>query len=180
MAELATLARPYARALFQIAMPDQLDAWVAVLDALTQLSRHPDVRRMITMPQRRERMRAVLVEALKPLDIPQQVHVENFVQLLLDNRRFSALPEIAAQFNALKRASEGVSEAEIVSAFPIEDELLKTLNAALERRFGRQLKPKITVDPSLIGGICVTVGDQVLDTSVRARLARMRAELSGN
>ncbi len=179
MAERATLARPYARALFQIAQPDGLDAWSAVLDALAQLSYHPDARRMIAMPRlRRERMRAVLVDALSPpLADVVRAQVENLIQLLLDNRRFDVLPDIAAQFNALKQASQRISEAKITSAFPLEGEALKMLTAALERTFGRKLKSRVEIDPSLIGGVCVTVKDQVLDTSVRAQLAQMRVEL---
>ncbi|CCD29042.1 ATP synthase delta chain AtpH [Candidatus Glomeribacter gigasporarum BEG34] len=179
MAELATLARPYASALFSIAQPDALDAWAAVLDAAAQLARHPDVRRMIAMPQlKREYLCTVLVDILTPIvAAAQRVQIKNFVRLLLDHRRFHVLPEIATQFDTLKLAREGIHAAKIVSAFPLESEALKTLTAALERRFGCKLAPKAEADASLIGGVCVTVGDRVLDVSARARLVQMRVEL---
>src|SRR5260364_64812 len=143
MAELATLARPYASALYSIAQPDALVALAAVLDADAQLARHPDVRRMIAMPQlKREYLCTVLVDILTPIvAAAQRVQIKNFVR------------------------------------FPLESEALKTLTAALERRFGCKLAPKAEADASLIGGVCVTVGDRVLDVSARARLVQMRGEL---
>ena len=77
----------------------------------------------------------------------------------------------------MKNAQEGAADAEIVSAFEMSDAQVKELIATLERKFGRKLKPSVTVDNSLIGGVRVTVGDEVLDTSVRARLQKMHTAL---
>ncbi|WP_255213879.1 ATP synthase F1 subunit delta, partial [Burkholderia pseudomallei] len=88
------------------------------------------------------------------------------------------LPEIAEQFEALKNAREGAADVQIVSAFPLEGAQLAELVTSLERKFKRKLKPAVEVDSSLIGGVRVTVGDEVLDTSVRARLAGMQAALT--
>ena len=85
---------------------------------------------------------------------------------------------VAEQFHALKNAREGSSDVEITSAFPLDDSQTNELVAALERKFGRKLYAKVAVDPSLIGGVSVKVGDEVLDTSVRARLAAMQATLT--
>src|SRR5260363_396142 len=106
MAELATLARPYASALFSIAQPDALDAWAAVLDAAAQLARHPDVRRMIAMPQlKREYLCTVLVDISTPIvAAAQRVRIINFARRLLDHRRFYVLPAIATQFDTIKLA----------------------------------------------------------------------------
>jgi F-type H+-transporting ATPase subunit delta len=98
--------------------------------------------------------------------------------MLVDNHRLPLLPEIATQFDALKNAHEGAADAQIVSAFPLEGQALDELVAALERKFKCKLKPTVAVDSSLIGGVRVTVGDEVLDTSVRARLARMQTALA--
>jgi F-type H+-transporting ATPase subunit delta len=87
------------------------------------------------------------------------------------------LPEIAAQFAVLKNANEGAADAEIVSAFEISGDQLAQLVATLEKKFGRKLNPTVTVDPSLIGGVRVVVGDEVLDTSVRAKLQQMHVAL---
>ncbi|MFX5521556.1 F0F1 ATP synthase subunit delta, partial [Acinetobacter baumannii] len=77
-----------------------------------------------------------------------------------------------------KNAQEGSADVEITSAFPLDGAPLTDLIASLERKFGRKLVPTVTVDPSLIGGVRVKVGDEVLDTSVRARLAAMQAALT--
>jgi F-type H+-transporting ATPase subunit delta len=88
------------------------------------------------------------------------------------------MPEVAVQFDELKNAREGAADALIVSAFPLEGEQLNDLVASLERKFQRKLKATVEIDPSLIGGVRVTVGDEVLDTSVRARLASMQTALT--
>ena len=102
----------------------------------------------------------------------------NFLRAVLDNGRVDALPEIARQLQAQIDARSGVSDAVIHSAFPLDAAQLAEVQAALERRFGRRLKPSVVVDPGLIGGIRVAVGDEVLDTSVKARLEQMRAALT--
>ena len=97
---------------------------------------------------------------------------------MLDNGRLVALPEIAAQYRLLVNGRANVSDATIYSAYPIDDAQLPDVVEALQKRFGRKLTPKVQLDPSLIGGIRVVVGDEVLDTSVRARLEHMKAALT--
>ena len=87
-------------------------------------------------------------------------------------------PEVAAQFTALVNGSSGVSDAQIESAFPIDGAQLAEVVASLEKRFARKLNASVTVVPELIGGIRVTVGDEVLDTSVKARLEQMKLALT--
>jgi F-type H+-transporting ATPase subunit delta len=103
---------------------------------------------------------------------------ENLLRTVIDNGRLAALPEIAAQFQALVDARTGVSQATIESAFPIDDAQLAAVKTAMERRFDRKLETTVVVVPELIGGVRVVVGDEVLDTSVRARLEQMRAALT--
>ena len=103
---------------------------------------------------------------------------QNFLELLIDNERLLLLPQIAEQFEILKHKHEGTALARITSAFPLEDAVVNELGASLEKKFGLKLKPEVTVDADLIGGVRVMVGDQVLDTSVQARLARMRDTLA--
>ena len=104
--------------------------------------------------------------------------VGNLLRTVVDNGRLAALPEIAAQFQALVNASTGVSDATIQSAFAIDDAQLGDVVAALEKRFGRKLNARVEITPELIGGVRVVVGDEVLDTSVRARLEQMKAALT--
>ena len=97
---------------------------------------------------------------------------------VIENGRLAALPEIATQFQALVDSRSGVSHATIESAFPIDDGQLAAVKTAMERRFGRKLDASVTVVPELIGGVRVVVGDEVLDTSVKARLEQMRIALT--
>lgn len=178
MAELATIARPYAEALFDVAVHGDVAAWSALLQELGQVARLPEVLSVATSPKvTREQVVELLLAAVKSpqKDAPE---AKNFVRMLVDNHRLSLLPEIATQFEALKNAREGAADALIVSAFPLEGEPLAELVASLERKFKRKLKPKVDVDASLIGGVRVTVGDEVLDGSVRARLASMQTALT--
>ncbi len=103
---------------------------------------------------------------------------QNLLAAVVDNGRLAVLPEIAAQFHALVNASSGVSDADIHSAFAIEPAQLPEVVAALEQRFKRKLNARVVIEPELIGGIRVVVGDEVLDTSVRARLEQMRVALT--
>src|SRR5205823_11638791 len=111
-----------------------------------------------------------IVEAfLAALNAPVTPELKNFVSMLVENGRLSLMPEIAEQFHALRNEQEGAADAEIVSAFELSSAQVNDLVATLERKFGRKLNPSVTVDNSLIGGVRVVVGDEVLDTSVRAK-----------
>jgi F-type H+-transporting ATPase subunit delta len=178
MAELATIARPYAEALFAVAEGGDVAAWSALLQELAQVARLPEVLSIATSPKvTRAKVVELLIAAVKS---PQKEAPEakNFVQMIVDNHRLALMPEIVAQFEELKNAHEGAADASIVSAFPLEGEPLAELVVNLERKFKRKLKPKVEVDPSLIGGVRVTVGDEVLDRSVSAMLANMQAALT--
>jgi F-type H+-transporting ATPase subunit delta len=178
MAELATIARPYAEALFAVAEGGDVAAWSALLEELAQVARLPGVLSVASSPKV---TRAQVVELLlAAVSSPQKgtPEVQNFVRMLVDNHRLALLPEVAAQFGELKNAREGAADASIVSAFPLDGAPLAELVANLERKFKRKLKPKVEVDPSLIGGVRVTVGDEVLDGSVRASLANMQTALT--
>ena len=104
--------------------------------------------------------------------------LKNLLNVVIDNGRLSVLPEIAAQFRTLVNDRGGIADAHIVSAFPLDATQQADLAKVLEKRFGRQLKTTVTVDSSLIGGVRVTVGDEVLDTSIVARLEQMRIALT--
>ncbi|HNO72939.1 MAG TPA: ATP synthase F1 subunit delta, partial [Accumulibacter sp.] len=101
----------------------------------------------------------------------------NLIDVLANNERLSALPEIAGLFEELRAAQEGVKEATIYSAFPVDDAQLKALIEDLEARFKTRLTAEVVVDQSLIGGVKIVVGDQVLDTSVRGKLESLSLAL---
>ncbi|WP_459616622.1 F0F1 ATP synthase subunit delta [Bordetella sp. 2513F-2] len=178
MAELSTVARPYAEALFAAAREDQagLEQLAGLVDELAQVAANPDVREAMADPRLDDAQRTQVFTSLVKSELPQAAR--NFIELLVQNDRLLLLPEIARQFMALKNRHEGTAQAEITSAFELSDAQVNELVAALEVKFGLKLKPHVTVDPSLIGGVRVAVGDQVLDTSVQAQLARMRDTLA--
>jgi F-type H+-transporting ATPase subunit delta len=103
---------------------------------------------------------------------------KNFLRAVIENGRLSALPEIAQQFRTLKNAQGGSSDAVVYSAFAIDSGALGDLAVALEKRFGRKLNVSVELQPELIGGIRVVVGDEVLDSSVKARLEQMKVALT--
>ncbi|MGN6087020.1 F0F1 ATP synthase subunit delta [Trinickia sp.] len=178
MAELATVARPYAEALFSVAVGGDLAAWSALVQELGQVARLPELMSVASSPKVSRAQVVDLLLAAAQSSLKDSPQAKNFVQMLVDNHRLSLLPEIAVQFDELKNAREGAADALIVSAFPLQEAQLADVVASLERKFGRKLKPTVQVDASLIGGVRVTVGDEVLDTSVRARLADMRTALT--
>jgi F-type H+-transporting ATPase subunit delta len=176
MAELATVARPYAEALFRVAQNGDLAAWSNLVSELTVIGANPDVQAFANNPNVSPAQLADTIASL--VKAPLTAEAKNFVAMLAENGRIALLPEIGAQFTELKNAQEGAADAQIHSAFEISAGQLSQLVATLEKKFGRKLNPTVTVDPSLIGGVRVVVGDEVLDTSVRAKLQQMQVALT--
>lgn len=176
MAELATIARPYAEALFRVAQSGNLSAWSELVAEMAQAAAHPDVVALAHNPKVSASQTAEAF--LSVLKSPVNDEAKNFVNALTEYDRLTLLPEIAAQFQALKNAQEGAADAQIISAFELSAAQVSDLATTLEKKFGRKLHPTVTVDNSLIGGVRIVVGDQVLDTSVRAKLQQMQVALT--
>lgn len=179
MAELATIARPYAEALFKSGGGVDLSSWKGQLDSVASLAADPQLRQFADSPK----VAAIQVfDLIAGIALQKGLHLDqrvaNLLQAVIENGRLAALPEIAAQFSALVNAQSGSSDATVYSAFPIDDAALADVMGSLEKRFGRKLKAHVEVDPELIGGIRVVVGDEVLDTSVKARLEQMKVALT--
>ena len=176
MAELATLARPYAEALFQVAQNGDLNQARDQLDAMVDVAANPQLRQFANAPQTGAAQVFDVITSV--VRMPLSDASKNLLRTVIDNHRLSVLPEIAVQFHALVNARSGVSDATVYSAFPIEPAALADVVAVLETRFKRKLNATVQVQPELIGGIRVVVGDEVLDTSVKARLEQMKAALT--
>jgi F-type H+-transporting ATPase subunit delta len=179
MAELATIARPYAEALFKSVAGSDAQALKSQMASLAALAGDEQLRQYADNPK----VASVQVfDLIAGVALGQGLQLDtkvgNLLRAILDNGRLAALPEIAAQFQALVNASSGVSDAVIESAFPIEGPALADVVATLEKRFGRKLNARVEIVPELIGGIRVAVGDEVLDTSVKARLEQMKVALT--
>jgi F-type H+-transporting ATPase subunit delta len=175
MAELATIARPYAEALFKASAGD-LDGTAGWLDQLAAVAGNPQLLQFVSDPKVAPEQVFDLVSGFVSNGLPAAG--QNFLRTVIDNGRLAALPEVAVQFRLLKNVQRGASDAVVYSAFPIDEAGLKTVAESLERRFGRKLNTRVELDPSLIGGIRAVVGDEVLDTSVKARLEQMKAALT--
>jgi F-type H+-transporting ATPase subunit delta len=175
MAELATIARPYAEALYKASSSDLAGAG-AWLEKVAAIAASPELQQFADNPKVTTEQVLGVVEGAFGGSLPPAAH--NFLSALLENGRFPALAEIAKQFRTLANAQSGTSDAIVYSAFPIEGAALAGVSAALEKRFGRKLQVTVHEDPSLIGGIRAVVGDEVLDTSVKARLEQMKVALA--
>ena len=175
MAELATIARPYAEALFKASAKD-LAATVGWVDELAAIAGNTQLQQFAGNPNVSSAQVFDLFVGVAKSTLSEQA--ENFLRAVIDNGRLSALPEIAAQFRALKNSQSGSSDAVIYSAFAMDAAAVADVAATLEKRFGRKLNVTVEIDETLIGGIRVVVGDEVLDTSVKARLEQMKVALS--
>lgn len=179
MAELATIARPYADALFKAvaASPGpELDRTSRWLDELAVIAQSPQLQQFADNPKTTVDAAFSLISGVVTTTLPDAAR--NFLRMLIENGRLAALPEIANQFRTAMNAKAGSSDAVVHSAFPIDEAALAGLAATLEKRFARKLNVSVALQPELIGGVRVVVGDEVLDTSVKARLEQMKIALT--
>ena len=177
MAELATIARPYAEAVFRLAKQgNALPAWSDALNLIATVYQDPQMQAVTANPK----VTSADVERLMLAICGERIDdvARNLIQLLVHNRRLSVLAEIRELFEQLKLEDEGKLDAKISSAFPMEDAQRNQVVNLLSSRFKRKINAIVTVDPDLIGGIKVEVGDKVWDASVRGRLQTMAATLS--
>ncbi len=176
MAELSTVARPYAEAAFKLAQESgSVPAWSDLIAGLGSIAADPQVASRLGDPGLQPAKLAEFFGSLVPGGLTAEA--KNFVLMLAENGRVELLPEIAAQFHSLRNAAEGKADLLIESAFPLEGAELSGLVASLEKKFARKLNYSVVIVPELIGGVRVTVGDEVLDASVRGRLAQMATAL---
>jgi F-type H+-transporting ATPase subunit delta len=177
MAELATIARPYAEALFKASSNGaDLNSTVAWVEELAAIAADPQLRQLADNPKVTVEQVLDVITGVACSALPDAAR--NFLRVIIENGRLDALPEVAVQFRGIVNRLNGSSDAIVYSAFPVEDAALNDISAALQKRFGRKLNLSVKIDASLIGGVRVVVGDEVLDTSVKARLEQMKAALT--
>jgi len=177
MAELATIARPYADALFK-AQASDLAGTAAWLDELAEIAENAQLQQFVDSPKVSDEQAFELISDVVQKNVALPEVGKNFLRLVIENRRLSALPVVAQQYRALMNAQGGTADAVVFSAFPIDASDLADLSSTLEKRFARKLNVSVELDAALIGGIRVVVGDEVLDTSVKARLEQMKSALT--
>jgi F-type H+-transporting ATPase subunit delta len=178
MSELSTLARPYAEAVFRMAQGESdLAGWSSRIATLAAIVSDAQVARLIADPAVSADRVAGLIIEVAGADLGERG--ANFVKVLAENDRLSVLPEIGAQFEALKANAEGILEATITSAQELTQAQIDDLVAGLKTRFSRAVNVRVAIDPELIGGAVIAIGDQVIDGSVKGRLQRMSFALQG-
>lgn len=176
MAEIITVARPYAEAVFRLAKEENAVAkWSDVLSFLAAIVQDQRIADMIGNPKFESAQIENLV--LELLADRADAQVKNFIQVLMHNVRLSLLPQIAEQYEQFKAELEGRVAIEVTSAYPLSESQLNDLASSIEKRMNRKVTATVQVDPELIGGVKVTVGDEVIDASVRGKLQAMAASL---
>ncbi len=177
MAELATIARPYAEAAFALAKDrDELARWSEMLSLMVSVYEDQQFQTAIAAPT----ITSADVERLILGICGERIdgNARNFIQLLVANGRLPAISEVRKLYEQLKSEEEGVVDAQISSAYPHENKQLEQIVALLAKRYNKRISPSVDVDSELIGGIKVQVGDKVWDASVRGRLQSMSAALT--
>ncbi|SHE73394.1 ATP synthase F1 subcomplex delta subunit [Modicisalibacter ilicicola DSM 19980] len=178
MAETSTVARPYAKATFELALAKKkLATWSDMLKLAAQVAANEDMQSSILGNPRlsdKEKADAIIDVCGKALDEEGR----NLVRTLAQRNRLMALPDIAEQFELLKAQQEKRMDVTIVSAFPLDDKQEDKLASALAKRLNQEISITTQVDSALLGGVILRAGDTVIDGSVRGRLARLRDALS--
>jgi len=177
MAEIATVARPYAEAMFELARDaSSLAADADALALAAVIAGDESMRSVLSDPRVSAAQKKDLFAAVGAAGLTATV--KNLLSLLVDNHREVLIGSITEQFDELKRDFERVVRARITSAQPLDEAQRAELVSALEKRYGKKIEAELDVDPQLLGGARVQVGDQVIHASVRDALAQMAAALA--
>jgi F-type H+-transporting ATPase subunit delta len=177
MAELLTIARPYAEAAFRIAGENQSHAaWSEMLALIDAVVHDENVSARIGDPNTDAQTLQDLLLGIFGDRLDGQGR--NFVQVLVSNGRLEVISQIRSLFDELRREHEGVLEARIISALPLSEEQVRNLVSTLESKYQRKVSVQVEVDAELIGGVRILIGDQMIDATVRGRLDAMAAALT--
>lgn len=177
MAEIATIARPYATAVFELAKAAKnYPVWTQQLQLLATVVADGQLRSLIgnAAVKKEQVVKLIADVAGDKLDAAGR----NLVKVLAEHRRLDALAEIASQYEELRAVAEATLEAEVVSAFPIDAAQQKSIATALQKRLGRKVNITSSVDPALLGGAIVRAGNLVIDGSALGRLQMLTTRLA--
>jgi len=177
MAELTTLARPYAKAAFQVALEESaLDTWSKMLGVTAAVTSHESVRALLINPALSSEQAAQAFIDICGEELNEKG--QNFVRLLAENKRIGLLPEVSMLFENLKAIQERSVDVEITTAFEISSDIAQKLADALKQRLQRDINLATSVDSALIGGAVIRAGDTVIDSSVRGKLTKLAESLN--
>lgn len=177
MADLSTIARPYAKAVFELASSEgKLDGWSDMLTTLATIAADDDMQSFISSPKVTPAQIAEVVVGVAGSELNDEG--KNLAKLLAENGRMPALPDIAAQYELLKIEAEKAVDVQVTSVEPMSEELKSRLGESLRRKLGREVRMTFDTDPSLLGGALIRAGDLIIDGTVRGRLDKMAGALA--
>lgn len=181
MSNMTTLARPYAKAIFEYANAEKnLSSWSEILLNLSQIVLAPEVQAFIANPLSKVEQQTELLMSIfsKFENNTVKLATENLLALLAENKRLPLLPDISAQFEALRAEQEKTLAVTVSSFSSLSDEQQQDLIASLSQRLQRQISLDISIDKSLLGGAVIRAGDLVIDGSVRGKLNKLGTDLA--
>ena len=175
MSEVITVARPYAKAAFDVAVEQKtLDKWLSMLTFATEVAKNDTMKNLLGGVMAAESLGELFIQICgEQLDKNGQ----NLIRVMAENGRLSVLPAVLAEFVALKSELDKQLDAEVTSASPLSDVDMAKIQASLEKRYGRTVKLNCTVDPALMAGLVIKAGDEIIDASVRSKLNRLAEAL---
>lgn len=176
MAELATIARPYANAVFELAKRDNnLEQWARMLSVLDATIRHETVALLLDSPDMPANAKAYRLAEVCGDELDDRG--KKFLQSLAEHDRLSLISEVREQFEELRAEEQKSLEVEVISAYPLSDTQGEALKQALNRKFDKEIAIESRVDQSLIGGAVIRAGDMVIDGSIRGKLQKLAEKL---
>lgn len=177
MSSLTTLARPYAKAAFELARSDDnLAYWDDMLSAVAVVTADESMARWLQSPfATEEKAVEIIVEAIGGEIDPR---FEGYLRVLADNGRLSLCSEISQLFKQLRQDAEKCLQVRVVSAVSLQDAQIERMKAALAKRFDREITLNNNIDPDILGGAIIYAGDQVIDGSLKGRLKRLESSLA--
>jgi F-type H+-transporting ATPase subunit delta len=177
MAELTSLARPYAEAVFELAVEaDNIDQWSANLNLLAAIAKEPVMADVISNPKVDK---TTLTKIW--LDICEGQLSEtgkNLLKMIIENKRLAIIPSLLTQYQHLKAQHQGYITVEIASPYPLHDAQIENIKDVLQQRFGKTVEIDQTIDKTLLGGWLIRTGDQIIDMSIKGRFQQLATELS--
>lgn len=172
MAESTSLARPYARAAFEAARDSgQFDDWSQSLNLLAAITSDDRMASVLRHPGLSGQEKIQLIRDVCENPLPEPV--DNFIRLMAENRRLTLFPAVAELFATYRHEHERIVDVTLTTAFDLNDEQKQRLSQALEKRLDRRVELSVHADQSIIGGVVIEAGDEVIDASLRGRLNRL-------
>ena len=177
MAELSTLARPYAKAAFEYAVEAKdVQGWSDSLSLAASVAQQPAVEKLLSSPSATAAKQAEAVQNICGDELATAC--QNFISILSENRRLQLLPQISQQFEIMKANLEKAVDVDVVAASKLDAAHQKALSEAISVKLERKVNLQVSLDKSLLGGAVIRAGDTVIDGSIRGRLTKLAESLN--